>query len=701
MPSTLTPFFKARGVAVIGASSNPRKLSYGILKNLIQFNYPGEVYPVNPGSTDILGKPCYAEISAVPDPVELAVVVLPAAATPEALEACGQRGIKAVVIISGGFKEVGSGGQDLEKQCLAIAARYGMRLIGPNCVGTVNLHNGLNTTFISGLPEVGGIGFVSQSGAVCGGVVDHVQDKKVGFSHFISLGNEADVTETDMVEYLGEDETTTVIAAYVEEIRDGRRFLEVAKKVTRVKPIVLLKAGRTSAGARAVSSHTGSLAGAHASYQAAFKQSGVIEVNTVAELFDVAMAFDFQPLPTGKRAVIITNAGGPAALASDALSANGLTLEDLEESTRATLRQHLNPSAQVGNPVDMLGGAEGKDYGLAVEALLKDQNVDIVLPILVPQALVNPIEVAQAIVDASKGSLKPVLSCIMGDISVEGARQTLHSNRVPMYAYPESMGSVLKAMLAYAEWKCKPAPQIETLAGIDINAAQGCLRAPGTPSVLGEAETRPVLAAYGIPVVKGGMAASPEEAARLAADLGFPVVMKIVSPQILHKSDLGGIRLNLQDAQAVKTAYERMFSEIHTKMPEAKLEGVLIEPMAPQGREVIVGLKRDKGFGPVVMFGLGGIYVELFKDVSFRVAPVSAQEAREMILETQAGKLLTGYRGAPKADLDAVVACIQRLGQLALDFPEIEEAEVNPLLVFEEGRGALALDGRILKKLTC
>jgi acetyltransferase len=624
--------------------------------------------------------------------------VLPASATPETLEACGRRGIKAVVIISGGFKEVGSGGQDLEKQCLDIAARYGMRLIGPNCVGTVNLHNGLNTTFISGLPDAGGIGFVSQSGAVCGGVADHVQGKKVGFSHFISLGNEADVTETDMIEYLGEDETTTVIAAYVEEIRDGRRFLEVARHVSRVKPIVLLKAGRTSAGARAVSSHTGSLAGAHASYQAAFKQSGVIEVNTVAELFDVAMAFDFQPLPNGKRAVIITNAGGPAALASDALSANGLTLEDLEENTRVTLRQHLNPSAQVGNPVDMLGGAEGSDYGMAVSTLLKDQNVDIVLPILVPQALVNPVDVAQAIVESSKGSTKPVLSCIMGDVSVGAARQTLHANRVPMYAHPEAMGSVLKAMLAYAAWKQKPAEQTDTLKGIDTKVAERLLRTPGSADVLGEAETRPLLAAYGIPVVGGGMAKNPVEAAKIAEELGFPVVMKIVSPQILHKSDLGGIRLNLQDTSSVINAYEHMFSDIHAKLPEAHLEGVLIEPMAPLGREVIVGMKSDKGFGPVLMFGLGGIYVELFKDVVFRIAPVSAAEAREMILETQAGRLLTGFRGAPEADLDAVVDCIQRLGQMALDFPEIEEAEINPLLVFEKGHGALALDGRILKK---
>jgi acetyltransferase len=696
MPSSLRPFFEATGVAVIGASANPRKLSHGILKNLIDYGYKGGIYPVNPGSDDILGQKCYADVEAVPDPVDLAVIILPAPATPEALEACGKRGIKAVVIISGGFKETGSDGQELEAQCLKIAADYQMRLIGPNCVGLVNLHNGLNTTFISGLPDVGGIGFLSQSGAVCGGVVDLVQGKKVGFSHFLSLGNEADVTETDIIEYLADDPKTTVIAAYVEQIRDGRRFLEVAREVSRKKPIVLLKAGRTSAGARAVSSHTGSLAGSYSAYQAAFKQAGVIEVNTVAELFDVSMCLDFQPLPAGKRAVILTNAGGPAALASDALSANGIFLEDLETETSEALRQHLNPAAQVGNPVDMLGGAEPADYEMAVRQLILDKNVDIVIPMLVPQSLVNPAGVAQAIVDASKDSTRPVLTCIMGDISVNEARLVLHGNRMPMFVHPESMGRVLKAMLDYAEWRSQKTEAVVPLKDIDRSAVDKVLRSPGAPKVFGEAETRPILAAYGIPMIKGGMASNPVVAAKLADEIGFPVVMKIASPQILHKSDVGGIYLNLQNETEVMAAYERMFIEIGRKMPDAKLEGVMIEQMAGSGQEVIVGMRRDAGFGPLLMFGLGGVYVELFKDVSFRVAPISQKEALEMIAETGAGKLLKGFRGQPASDLDAVVSCIQRIGQLALDFPEIAEVEVNPLLVHPQGQGALVLDGRII-----
>ncbi len=696
MTSSLTPFFHPAGVAVIGASSNPRKLSYGILRNLVNSPYDGGIYPVNPGAGEILGKTSYPDITSVPDPVDLAVIVLPVNAIPETLEACGRRGVKAVIIISGGFKEVGEEGEQIEVRCLEIIRRYKMRMIGPNCVGLVNLHTGLNTTFIHGLPDSGGIAFMAQSGAVMGGVVDLVQGKKVGFSHFISMGNEADVTETDLMEYLAEDPNVRVIAAYVEQIRDGRRFLEAARRVSRIKPVVLLKGGRSSAGARAVSSHTGSLAGSYAAYQAAFKQAGVIEVGSLTELFEVALAFDFQPLPRGRRTVIITNAGGPAALASDALAANGLTLDDLEPDTRATLRAALNPSAQVSNPVDILGGAEPPDYALCVRTLVKDKKVDIILPLLVPQALVSPAGVAQAIVDESRDSGKTVLACIIGDISVDEARLVLHGARIPMYTTAEAPACVLKHMLDYRAWLEQPLDDSAAPGCIERTAAEGILIAAHGKQSLGEAYTRPLLAAYGIPQVEGGFAGTARGAAEIADRIGYPVVMKIVSPQLLHKSDVGGIILNLDDSDAVLEAYERMMKEIGAARPDAELEGVMVEKMAPRGQEVIIGMKRDPGFGPLLMFGLGGIYVELFKDVSFRVAPLTAVDARQMITETRAGRLLTGFRGQPPADLDAVVDVILRLSQLALDYPQIEEAEVNPLLVFPAGQGALALDGRII-----
>lgn len=694
-PSSLTPFFEPKGVAIIGASANPHKLSFGILRNLINSPYAGGIHPVNPNESEILGKACFKDISQVPDPVDLAVMVVPAPATPDILTACGKRGIKGVIIISGGFKEVGTSGNDLEKQCLDIAHQYNMRLIGPNCVGAMNLVNGLNTTFISGTPDVGGIGFLSQSGAICGGVVDFVHGKKVGFSHFLSLGNEADVTETDIIEYLGEDPHTRVIAAYVEEIRDGRRFLEVARKVSPKKPIVLLKAGRSTAGARAISSHTGSLAGSMTAYRAAFKQAGVIEVQNFSELFDVALAFSTQPLPAGTRAAILTNAGGPTAIASDSLSTHGFSLGDLSESTRALLRANLTPAAQVNNPVDMLGGAEPKDYALAVKAAIDDPLIDVVLPLLVPQALVSPVGVAQAIVDASRGSNKTVLACILGDESVGEARLVLQGNNIPMYVYPETPGVVLAAMTAYKDWLANMPGQPQPIPGVDKAAAAKVL-ASASGGSLGEAQTRPLLEAYGIPVVPGAHAASADEAVAAANKLGYPLVMKIVSPDILHKSDVGGIRLNLASAKAVAAEYPRLMADIRAARPQAKLDGVLLEKMAPRGQEVIVGMKREKGFGPLLMFGLGGIYVELFKDVSFRLAPITPAEARAMIDETAAGRLLTGFRGQPVADLDAVVSCLCRISQLALDFPQIQEIEVNPLLVFPGGQGALALDGRVI-----
>jgi acetyltransferase len=694
--SDLTPFFEPAGVAVIGASANPHKLSHGILRNLINSTYSGGVYPVNPSAEEILGKPCYPDITAVPDPVELAVLVIPAGATPQTLEACGQRGIHAAIIISGGFKEVGSGGADLEKECLDIARRYSMRLIGPNCVGAMNLHNGLNTTFINGMPEEGGIGFLSQSGAICGGVVDMVHGKKVGFSHFLSLGNEADVTETDIIEYLGADPRTHVIAAYVEQIRDGRRFLEVARRVSQIKPIVLIKAGRTSAGARAVSSHTGSLAGSHTAYQAAFQQAGVIEVQTFAELFDVALAFDTQPIPAGKNAVIITNAGGPAALASDSLSANGITLGDLSEATRSELRAHLNPSAQVSNPIDMLGGAEPADYELAVRTALADPQIDVVIPLLVPQALVSPVGVAQAVVDAARGAKKTVLACVVGDESVGEARLILQGNRIPMYTVPETMGRVLAAMRYYRDWRGRDHSLPAESHASGFTRAEAYLKTQAGVSALGEAAARPLLEAYGFPVVQADRAGSAGEAARVAEKIGFPVVMKVISPDILHKSDVGGICLGLNSAAEVEAAYTAMLQGVAGKAPQARIEGVLIEQSAPHGQEVIIGMKRDPGFGPLLMFGLGGIYVELFRDVSFRVAPISEQEALDMVQATRAGRLLTGFRGQTPADVAAVVDCLCRLSQLALDFPQISEIEINPLQVFEAGRGVLALDARVL-----
>lgn len=692
----LLPFFKPQGVAIIGASSNPTKLSFGIFRNLLQYGYQGKIYPVNPNASEVLGLTCYPDIHSVPDPVDLVVSVVASHLTPSVVEACGQRGIKAVTIISGGFREIGPEGEKLERQCLEIAGKYGMRLVGPNCVGTMDLYSGLNTTFIHGVPEKGHIGFLSQSGAICGGIVDYVRGKHIGFSNFVSLGNEADVTETDMIEYLAEDPDTRVIALYVEAIKDGARFMRVCEEVGKTKPVVLLKAGKTQAGAKAVSSHTGSIAGAITAYKTAFKQSGVIEVDTVIDLFDIAHALTCQMLPRGNRAVILTNSGGPAALASDSLGLHGFALATLAQETQNNLRKFLNPSAQVANPVDMLGGAEPEDYERSFREIAGDPNVDILIPILVPQALIKAEKVAEAIVNASRGVNKPVLCCFMGDEAVQEARRVLHGNGIPMFTFPDSIGRVLASMRFYSQWIEKSGKKVNIEISRDQKVVEKILESYRDLLSIGEIDTRPVLEAYGIPVVEGGFAASLEEAKLLYRQIGPSVVIKVVSPQILHKSDVGGIRVGINSVAELESAFSSMMEDVRKKCPEAQIMGVLIEKMAPKGQEIIIGMKRDPVFGPLMMFGFGGIFVEVFQDVAFRIAPMDLQDAKDMIFETKSGKLLQGYRNLPEFDVDSIVSCIQKLGQLALDFPQIAEVEINPCLVLPKGHGVLALDGRIV-----
>ena len=706
--SQLTPFFNPSGVAVIGASADPRKLSHGVLRNCFSHGFAGAVYPVNPRAREILGLPCYPDIAAVPDPVELAVLMVPAAACPGVLDACGRRGLKAAIVISGGFREVGAEGLALEQQLLAIAGQYGMRLIGPNCVGTLDAHTGLNTTFIRTMPTPGPIAFVSQSGAICGGILEWTAGKGIGFSRFATLGNAADVAETDLLADLAEDPNTRVIVAYIEAIRDGRRFIDVARQITPHKPILVIKAGRTVAGTRAVSSHTGSLAGEMAAYDAAFHQAGVLRVETVEELFDHALALAYGPLPRGKRVAVVTNAGGPASLAADAIEQVGLTMPPTPESTRAALAQFTHPEAQLSNPVDMLGGAEPAQYEQAVAALLASDAFDAVLPILVPQALVDPVAVAEAIARAAGSRYgedaystsgghagKPVVACFMGDEVVRQPMAVLHDQQIASYIFPEQAARALGVLWRYAEVRGRLVDW-ETGKLVARSDHRSPITLPPGPAQLGEAEARPILAAYGIAQPRAELARSAEEAGRLAAEIGFPVALKIVSPDVFHKSEVGGIALKLSDAEAVRSAFDSMLARVAVRQPGARIEGALVTQMAPPGHELIVGMRRDPQFGPLLMFGLGGIYVELLKDVAFRVAPFSRSEALAMIAETHAGKLLAGLRGQPPADIEAVAEVIERVARLALDHPQVQEIDVNPLLVYPAGQGALAVDVRMV-----
>ena len=696
MPSSLTPFFDAKGVAILGASTNPKKLSYGILENLVSYGYKGEVYPVNPNATEILGRKAYASIADVPDPVELAVVVLPVTVIMETMREIGERGIKAVVIITGGFRELGEEGAKVELAVKELARSYGMRVVGPNCVGTIDVRTGLDSTFIKGLPQAGPIAFISQSGAICGGVIDLIINSRIGFSHFASLGNEMDVTETDMLEYFAEDENVNVIAMYVEGIQDGPRFMEVARRVSQKKPIVFLKAGKNDAGAKAVSSHTGSLAGSYAAYQAALSQAGVVEVETISQLFNVAWALGTQPLPAGKRVAITTNAGGAAALAADSLAFNGFELAKISPEIQQKLRTKLNPSAQVSNPVDMLGSVSPEDYIWSLGNLDADESVDVLLPILVPQSLVDTLGVAKAWVEIGKQTNKTLLTCLMGERSTLESEQWLNMAGVPVFAYPDEAGRVLKGMQQYKQVLPTPPSQPIEAKNIDHNKMAAALALANGARAVGEYETRIMLEAYGIRNVPGDLAMDVDEALMIADKSGYPVVMKIVSEDILHKSDSGGIALNILNPEQLRVEYDAMLARIAQIEPSARIRGVMVEQMAPKGLEVIVGMRRDPTFGPLMMFGLGGTMVELLKDISFKVAPLTSEDIDEMIENTLAGKLLKGYRGSAKADIKSVKETIARLSQLSLDNPAISEIEINPLIVYPEGQGAISLDSRAI-----
>ncbi|NLC14127.1 MAG: CoA-binding protein [Chloroflexi bacterium] len=696
MPSSISPFFNAKGVAILGASTNPKKLSYGILENLLTYGYQGGVYPVNPNAESILGRKAYASISDVPDPVDLAVVVLPVTIIMETMREIGERGIKTVVIITGGFKELGPEGAETEKSVKKLAETYGMRVIGPNCVGTIDVRTGLNSTFIKGVPPAGPIAFISQSGAICGGVIDFIINSKIGFSHFASLGNEMDVTETDMLEFFAEDENAKVIAMYVEGIQDGPRFMQVAREVSRKKPIVFLKAGKNDAGAKAVSSHTGSLAGSYAAYQSALKQSGVIEVSTINELFNLAWALGSQPLPKGNRVAITTNAGGAAALAADSLDFNGFELAKISTEIQARLREKLNPSAQVSNPVDMLGSVSPEDYLWSLGNLDQDEGVDVLLPILVPQALVDTAGVAKAWVEIGNQTKKTLLSCLMGERSTKEAGQILNLNNVPVYTFPDQVGPVLKGMWEYKQVLAEKSFEEVSYKLAEKAKIDEAKLAIGDRKIIGEYESRLLLNAYDIPNIQGGLAKTADQALQIAEEIEFPVVLKIVAEGLIHKSDAGGIILNLRNSDELRVAYDKLIERINTKEPSPEIIGAMVEKMAKKGVEVIVGMRRDATFGPLMMFGMGGTMVELVKDIQFRVAPLSKDDIQSMVSETVAGKLLNGYRGAPIADFDSLYSVIAQLSHLAAEHPEIQEIEINPLIVYPKGEGVVAIDSRMI-----
>jgi acetate---CoA ligase (ADP-forming) len=697
MKDKLTYFFRPSGVAIIGASSNPAKLSYGVVKNLKEHGYRGGIYPVNPRGGEILGLTVYPSILEVPDPLDLAVIMVPAPIVPIVLKECGERGLEAVIVITGGFREAGPKGKELEKQLRSIIETYGIRLIGPNCVGVMDAHLPLDTTFIADMPAPGAISFVSHSGAICGGTTDWARQVGVGYSRIASLGNQLDVDVTDGLTMMRDDRHTRVINIYAEGLPDGRRFVQEARAIYRSKPIVMLKAGVTSAGTRAVASHTGALAGSEEAYRAACHRAGTLVVDSLQEQNDVAMALAMQPLPSGDRVAILTNAGGPAALAADELARWGLSLAEISDETREALHRVVPDGAQLGNPVDMLGGPRAEMYSAAGRILLEDAGVDILMSIFVPQAITPITGVAQHVVQTAIAYDKPVIGCLVGGESIPEARRILNTSGVPCYQDPNRAARALAGLCQYARLRTRPDLTPERIEDVDVEKTASMLRQiwqKEGPGFLDSHTASRIAEAYGIRVPLSALASSPSEAVEIADHIGYPVAMKLIARDVVHKADVGGIALNLDGERAVRSAFDEMIVNRNAESTPEETR-VMVQQMAPQGQEIILGAQRDPQFGPLLMVGMGGHYVEIFHDVAFRLAPLNRVDALTMVEETAAGQIMKGIRGAPSRDISKVTDVLCRVGQLVSDFPCISELDINPLIVGEEGQGVWAVDVRI------
>lgn len=692
----LDTFFAPRGVAVIGASVNPSKLGYGVARNLVISGYPGAIHFVNPRGGSLFDRPVYPNVRSIPDPVDLAMILIPAGSVPQVLEECGERGIRAVIIGSGGFRETGDEGRQREEQCLAIARRFGMRILGPNCIGLLDTHLPLDTTFLPlPGPIPGDIAFLSHSGAICEAVIDWARGQGFGLSRLVSLGNQMDLSEADLLVPTAADPHTRVVAMYLEGVKDGREFLVQASCATRQKPVIAIKVGRSRSGRDAVASHTGAMAGRDAAYSAAFRKAGVIRAETTEEVFDWARALAWCPLPGGNRVAVLTNAGGPGAIAADALEANGLERAPLTEATRARLQAFLPSAASLRNPVDMLAGAGPMEYAAGLSCVLADDTVDAVMVILVPPPLSTAGEVVGAVIPLIRSAAKPVVMVLMGEDLVSHAARLLRQARIPDYRFPERAASALRILADRARQLSMPAEEPTGDMEIDLDEVRTLLRrAEVTAAGLVDPATADALMRrIGIAVPGSQVAGSELEAAEAAARVGWPAVVKLMSRDQSHKTDVGGVIVGLRNRDEVRQAARRIAAR--AQAAGIAFDGVLVQAMVEEGQEVIVGVVRDEQFGPLVMFGAGGIDVEASRDVAFALAPLSRREAEGLLDDTWAGRRLRGYRSAPPADREAVLRAVIRLAQLAVDVPDIAEVEINPLRVMPEGQGAVALDVRL------
>ena len=693
-------FFSPRSIAIIGASEKPgvgKTIFYNIAKH-----FKGKIYPVTPSNPTVGGLTAYKNVLDIPDSVDLAVVAAPSKFTPAVMEEVGKKGIKGAIIVSAGFKEVDEAGAKLEREVGEIAKKYGIRIIGPNCLGIMSFSkdNIMNSTFLKVTPKYGNIALVSQSGAICAATVEDAEAQDIGFSKVISMGNKVDMDESDVLELLAEDEDTRVIVMYLEDIRNGRRFMEIAKEITteKKKPIIVLKAGRTAEGAKAAASHTGALGGSDANYEAAFAQCGVIRVDTMGELFDLATAFSKQPLPDGD-VVIVSNAGGPAIISTDACSRYGLKMADIS-SIKDEIAKVIPPYGSPRNPVDIVGDADYLRFEKVLLLVLAHPNVGSVVTMCTPSATLNYDDLARVLVKMSQQfSNKTILASLMGLAEGIENRKIMSEGGIPYYLYAEPAIKTLKAMYDFKKWVDIASTKASTLQFTkDTDKVKSIfenVRKHGRANLL-EEEGYEVLQAYGFPTPQSILCTTEQEGIDAARKIGYPLVMKIASPDIIHKSDAGGVKVGVKTNDELKSAFRTITENALKYKSDAKIKGVLVQEMVESAKETILGASQDPTFGPVIMFGLGGIYVEVLKDVVFRVAPIHEQEAINMVESIKTIKLLKGVRGEKPSDLKAIADSLQRLSQLVVDFQEIKEFDINPLLVLEEGKGARVVDARII-----
>ena len=706
--ASLRPFFQPRSVAVVGASRNPTNIGARVLNSLAAAGYNGPLYPVNPNASSIRSLKTYGSVRDLPEAPDLAVIAVPRDAVLQVIDDCAARAVRAVVVISAGFAEMGGAGRDLQERLLEKVRGYGMRMVGPNCLGLLNADPAirLNASFAPVFPAHGRVAFSSQSGALGLAVLSLAGRRGLGISNFVSVGNKADVSSNDLLQYWEDDQQTGVILLYLESFGNPRRFARIARRVSRHKPIIAVKAGKTTAGSRAAESHTAALAASDVAVDALFHQTGVIRADTLDEMFDLADALSNQPLPRGRRVAILTNAGGLGILCADTCEASGLVVAELSESTKRRLREFLPVTASVMNPVDMIASAGAEEFRKAVENLLAAEEIDALIVLYIDIALSMATDLAGGIaagIHAGRsraGKEKPVLACTMTG-SDAGKPISVNGERVPNYAFPENVARVLGKITAYSEWKNQAEAAVVDFDDIQPREArarcQAAVKQTG-PGWLGADDLRKVLTALGLPVVPSGVCRTAEDAARCAGEIGFPVAVKLASRAIVHKSDVGGVQLNLQNEAAVRQAFAGIQSRLAREGKRDAMDGVIVQAMIPSGVELMVGVTEDPSFGPLVAFGLGGIHVEILRDVCFRVTPLTDRDAREMVRSIRGYRLLQGYRGHPPADIAAIEELLLRVSRLVEEIPEICELDLNPVFALPPGQGCLIADARIRLK---